>query len=303
MGERDPKTLYVIFHGAIALYQTDSSILALIADMGSDHQYLAGSWLAEQELERGSVHVLTGVKTGTDQFKNTLFPSADVDCTGHHCDAMGSMTTGNAPYAVLQFPLPDQAIEMFPVVVKGGSIQVDDESGNPQPIKDDVPIPFTPVLQYTVNGAPRLGSHWPGAGIDASSEADLPYRTLHVYAENPVPLGRFRRAHISTAFTRACGLISKTASFTNKLTACLPKRLPDLPYGLEQRIFEFQPLALRIQALHQLGLSKQRCPGQIDDPWENPPSVGHAYCRYFKVGCPEIGEDITCIPPLATSNS
>ncbi|HLH17546.1 MAG TPA: hypothetical protein VKX45_10015 [Bryobacteraceae bacterium] len=288
----------MIFHGAIAFYQTDSSILALIADLGSDHQYLAGSWLAEQELERGSVHALTGVATtGKDKFKYPIFAKADVDCTGHHCDAMGSMGMGNAPYAILQFPLPEKAMGMFEVVIRDGSIQG---------VNGDVRIPFTPVLQYTISGKPRLGSHWPGDGIDPSSEADLPYRTLHVFAENPVPLGIFRQAHVSTAFGRACGLLSQTASFTDKLSVALPDPLPCLPCGLEDRIFEFQPLGQRIQALHQIGLSKQECPDRIYDPWKDRPSIKEAYCQYFNVGCPPsplLGDDITCIPATASGGS
>ena len=298
MQENDRQTLYVIFHGAIAFYQTDTSILALIADLGSDHQYLAGSWLAEQELERGSVHALTGVQAGAAKFGSPIFPAADVDCTGHHCDAMGSQAMGpNAPYAILQFPLPCQVTPMFEAVLADGSIQG---------VNGEQRIPFTPVFQYTVNGKPRLGSHWPGDGIEPSSEADLQYRTLHVFAENPVPLGMFRRTHVSTAFGRACGLLGRTASFTEKLSVSLPDPLPPLPCGLEDRIFEFQPLDQRIAALHQIGLSKQKCPDQIFDPWGDRPSVKDAYCQYFNVGCPPsllLGDDITCIPATAAGNS
>ena len=58
--------LNVILHGLFAFDHQNDEIVAHIPNMGSEHTYKAGTWLAENALAEHSNLKLTGVKTPGD---------------------------------------------------------------------------------------------------------------------------------------------------------------------------------------------------------------------------------------------
>jgi hypothetical protein len=76
--------LFVFLHGLIPLIEYQDQFLGLVVDMDDDHGYLAGDWLTEMPMPRGSIVELTGVTPGTASLNRTkisvirqqkLFPS------------------------------------------------------------------------------------------------------------------------------------------------------------------------------------------------------------------------------------
>lgn len=62
----DERLLYVVLHGLVALVETPDEIRAIMIRMSDEHTYLAGSWLAERLVKRGSHGFLSGVKGVTN---------------------------------------------------------------------------------------------------------------------------------------------------------------------------------------------------------------------------------------------
>lgn len=74
--------LYVVLHGLITLVDIgDDGFLAYLMDMGKDHKYLAGDWLLERKVRRGTQASLINVDCGDatlSEFHNAIVkvPSA-----------------------------------------------------------------------------------------------------------------------------------------------------------------------------------------------------------------------------------
>src|SRR5215468_5726887 len=66
-----PGRLNVILHGLFAFDQ-EKRIIAYIPDMGSEHQYKAGNWLAETTLEDQADLTLEGVNPGKPRVNKIL---------------------------------------------------------------------------------------------------------------------------------------------------------------------------------------------------------------------------------------
>ena len=249
-----PKTLYVICHGAIALLQTDYNLVMMIPDLGSTHTYRAGSWLAETSIEKGSLNILENVTGGTADVPNLL------DMTPHPA------TTARPPFATFILPRPIKVHPLFQVKIPKETFV---SSSGSIPLTDDLVIPFVPVLEYSYTSTPQLGRIWPVISDDLTGLPDNPL-TLHIFAEDEVELND---GHPTEAFNRTCQLLgldlalSPAADKTLRLSA--GPQVP-IPPGLENRCCEFQPLDERRAAL--LGIAKAKESGaNITDPWASLP--------------------------------
>src|SRR5438874_13496708 len=76
MRQGSPGKLNVIFHGLFSFDQ-EEEIIAYIPDMGSEHQYTAGNWLAETSLEEHGEFILDGVIPGRPR-ENRLLPDHNI---------------------------------------------------------------------------------------------------------------------------------------------------------------------------------------------------------------------------------
>ena len=98
-------TLNVILHGLFAIGEDDerNHIVVYIPNMGSDHLYKAGNWLAETTLAQGADLSLAGVDEGHEDFD----PRHNIFLEGVR---LGDATCCDRVYAVLRLPRPPRPI-------------------------------------------------------------------------------------------------------------------------------------------------------------------------------------------------
>src|SRR5262249_20231218 len=99
--------LNVILHGLFAFDQGDE-IVAHIPNMGSEHAYKAGTWLAETPLAEHADLTLEGVITGNNSNRlnrdyNIAVGGVPVTKKGHECHCV---------HATLRFPYPPEEFEI-----------------------------------------------------------------------------------------------------------------------------------------------------------------------------------------------
>lgn len=117
-----PGKLNVILHGLFALFQ-DDELTAYIPNLGSEHVYKAGNWLAETTLAEHSDLRLERVKPGTNKFSpdhNILFQGAVHAAMNTH--------QNQSIYATLRLPYPTYPIRSLGrLIVPAGAIGGDDK--------------------------------------------------------------------------------------------------------------------------------------------------------------------------------
>src|SRR5262245_4388261 len=99
--------LNVILHGLFVFVHNDEKkdITAYIPNMGSEHQYKAGNWLAETNLAEHGVFELQRVTAGTNKLvpeKNLIVEGIRVPTNSHGDHSI---------YATLRFPYPPYPIK------------------------------------------------------------------------------------------------------------------------------------------------------------------------------------------------
>jgi hypothetical protein len=189
--------LNVILHGLFAFDQ-EEEIIAYIPDMGSEHQYKAGNWLAETNLEEHAKLRLKGVCHGPKR-KNRLFPDHNiilgdvpVIAKAHKCHCI---------YATLQLPYPTQEIRSLrrlkiPADALGGDDKEKIVDG-----RDAIESATIQVLTYEFDNDAdlRLGNHpW-----EPVLEGD--FVNLHVFSE---PERNVTDDHVRLAFQASIGLFA-----------------------------------------------------------------------------------------------
>src|SRR6266566_929296 len=101
-----PGKLNVIFHGLFSFDQ-EEEIIAYIPDMGSEHQYKAGKWLEETNLEEHADFTLEGVVKGPPRENkllrdhNIILGDVPVSVKAHECHCI---------HATLRLPYPASPI-------------------------------------------------------------------------------------------------------------------------------------------------------------------------------------------------
>jgi hypothetical protein len=208
--EQDDATLYVVFHGEIAFFDSgepDDDILAYASEMDI-HEYSAGEWLGENRIPKGLTLKLKGVSPGTVKFADNQEVTATFT---------GAGPTGHRRHMTIQLPRPDE-------IFSGGRIQV-----NPADVTivgpgslhvpSDYSIALAVVFRYRVSeapGVPRLvivdGAVSPGFSPQwVATEAQEGYFVLHVYAEADCFPGT---EHIQMATKEAAALLGINVKVT-----------------------------------------------------------------------------------------
>jgi hypothetical protein len=276
---QDP-TLYVIFHGSFAFFQTDQNITVLIPDLGTAHSYRAGGWLVETPIEKGSQHVLTNVTGGTDGLKNFLISGAKPP------------TASNNLFATLVFPRPKRFHALFQVVVPLRGIPL---------VSTDVIIPYIHVFEYTYATGPLLGTQWaPSSAELASWPQPL---TLHIVSEEE---SRQSEEHPVDAFGITCSLLGMKLDFrVDEIHIKLASIQDPVPPGMEERCFEFAPLYIRRDNLLKIAQGKEET-GQLIDPWSNllcgPDNIKELAGEWFAIGLGPLGNE-SCLSLSADGSS
>ena len=95
--DEQSRTLYVLFHGSMVFVERHNDMIdVLLTDMGGEHAYRAGSWLAEACFRTRRPLTLCGVNKGEAYLGNT-------------CDLPGfqhGQPSSQSPRHVLQLPRP-----------------------------------------------------------------------------------------------------------------------------------------------------------------------------------------------------
>jgi hypothetical protein len=104
---------HVVLHGAIALVDTGTAIVAHLVDMGTDHNYLAGSWLAESQIPMYFQATLDGSQLAQGK-KGLLDGSKNPVVKGVKLPSPNSTDI----HAVFTFPLPTKISYSNRVAIK-----------------------------------------------------------------------------------------------------------------------------------------------------------------------------------------
>jgi hypothetical protein len=268
-----PGKLNVILHGLFAFDQEDE-IVAYIPNLGSEHLYKAGSWLAETNLDEQADVRLAGVRPTTLKLEDrpTLESPESLKIKtddngetilGYKLDARHNIVLGNVPVsanatgcdcmshsiqATLRFPYPPSPIQSLrrlkiPAVVLGG----DDKNKvlNGEPAAETATVQ---VLTYDFDNDNdlKLGDHPWEPVIERDEKQNKNYVNLHVFSE---PERLPTQDHLRHAFQAGVGLFVGV-----DLTLNGPTRPPDpdppVP-GVDE--FELQDLVQRQRWLALLG--------------------------------------------------
>jgi len=70
--------LHVVFHGLVSLVDARDHFQAILLDMGTEHAYFGGTWLAEREVPPHSIGTLKGVRPGNAELIGSENPVLSV---------------------------------------------------------------------------------------------------------------------------------------------------------------------------------------------------------------------------------
>ena len=172
--------LNVILHGLFTWRdEGDQDIVAYLPNMGSEHAYKAGTWLAETDLDQHADLSLTGVTGGSAHFNggNNFVLKKDVRLCDCGCE-------DQTVYAILRFPRPKDIQSRQVLKIPPGALVGDTGRVNTQP-DGSIHNATVQVLTYDLNdGELRLGD---------SRATDDPLRS---HPWQPVLDGQYINLHI-----------------------------------------------------------------------------------------------------------
>jgi hypothetical protein len=266
-----PGKLNVILHGLFAFDQ-EEKISAYIPEMGSEHQYKAGSWLAETNLEEHAELALGGVIEGPPR-ENKLLPDHNmilgdvpVSPMAHECHCI---------HATLRLPYPTSPIRSLRRLrIPAGALGGDDKRrivGG----RDAVESATVQVLTYGFRSDAdlSLGNHpWePVLAWDEENKEN--YVNLHVFSE---PERNVTDDHVRHAFQASTGLFVGV-DLTLNGRAQPPYPDDETPPGVHE--FELQDLVQRQRWLTVLGRAIKEGRDVNNALWDDPTSfVGSDAC-------------------------
>jgi hypothetical protein len=202
-----PALLYVVLHGLISLvdHGDHTSLTGYLIDMGSDHRYMAGTWLNEQPITSGShLQLLIPGTAGGAELNPTQNPVL-------RASMLTSALKSFLVHSVVDLPRPDEILYFTKGQLSAGSLQGDTSviTGAPQFLAG------TKILKYRIAGpnfirltagpplwnCPAL-SQIPDAANPANTAVQL--AVLHIYNQ---PVELVDAAHNVLEFNRASAFL------------------------------------------------------------------------------------------------
>lgn len=257
-----PPTLYlnVIFHGLCVFVERKTDIAVFLPNMGDEHVYRAGTWLAETSLKRGSEFVLDGVKSGRalfDRQKYLFIPNL--------------RRSRKQPFVRMTFPRPLEIFQLRPVTLQD---KLSGATASKLPSREWA---TQTVFRYEVGdlGALRLGEHpWVPAFVGDTAN-------LHIYAEPEVgqDLGHSRRE-----FEKGVELFKDVSLTLNTVPLVPPVEKENLPKGVSA--VELDDLIPRSRRLALMGRF-QKTARSLDLVWDDTEPFGGSpsACGNVSGGC------------------
>lgn len=128
----------VLFHGLTVIEFGSDEVHVYLPDVGSSRAYLAGSWMQESSLVRGTKYRLSGVMTGSRPRLENIDPKHDAVFGKRKIDA-------NRSYCKLDFPFPDFVTPLRPLRKRHGKNFF---AGTPKPVVEPETLPQVTVFTY-----------------------------------------------------------------------------------------------------------------------------------------------------------
>jgi hypothetical protein len=250
-----PGKLNVILHGLFAFDQ-EEEIIAYIPDMGSEHQYKAGTWLTETNLEEHAELTLEGVIAGPPRGNkllrddNIILGDVPISANAQECHCI--QTTLRLPYPTS----PIRALRRLRI--PAGALGGDDK---PRILdgRDAVESATVHVMTYDFESDAdlRLGDHpWEPVLEDG-------FVNLHVFSE---PERNVTDDHVRHAFQASVGLFAGV-NLTLKGRAQPSYSDDAIPPGVHE--LELQDLFQRQRWLAVLGRAIKEG-RDVNALWEDP---------------------------------
>jgi hypothetical protein len=222
-----PMQLYVVLHGLISLVDHGDGLAGYLIDMGSDHRYLAGTWLNEQAIESGSHLNLT--IPGTNG-KSKLDPKQNLVVKPNF---LVSVMRSFLVQSVIEFPRPDNIVYLTRAPIDKHSLAGDLTSvtGTPEFLAG------TKILQYNIQGPDNVAlaggtQLWmcpPLAQVPDPThpaQVKLQLATLHVYNH---PTRLVDDKHNEREFNRAAAFLGVDLKLPKAVEIDDPS---DPPFGM-----------------------------------------------------------------------
>jgi hypothetical protein len=252
--------LNIILHGLYIIFVKDE-ITVYIPNMGSEHAYRAGNWLAETTMDEGDFRLEGTNSQSTDKhpFKpedNILLRHVrvtDANC----CDRV---------YATLHFPLPNSVLSLGKLGVPKGGIGGDSKDQiDPQSGKFSATVQIL-TYDFESDAELRLGDHpWEPVFDDG-------FVNLHIFSE---PDQAPEDDHVRHAFQMSMGLFTGVDLSLQKPLdhTALDTKVEKTPPGVHP--LELKSLLMRLQWLTALGraIKEHR---DLNGVWDDPVALGDA---------------------------
>lgn len=166
------KLLYVVLHGLISIVETKEKFLLYLLDMGDDHRYIGGSWLAEKPVAKSAHAVLSGVDAGTAVLDRKANPVVRV--------TVPPALDTKGVFGIIEAPRPRKLYSL-----DRGAIKI--TAGAENLLDTPETLSGIRVLEYAVSGefddvkVDGTGFHWaPGSNFTRFSNTSQ-LATLHIY--------------------------------------------------------------------------------------------------------------------------
>lgn len=217
--EKEGKTLYVVFHGEIAFFDsrdTEQNIQAFAPEMDI-HVYMAGPWLGEHLIPKGLTLGLSGVHHGAADFVKDGLKTVTFT---------GASLTKNARHMHLDLPRPDGIYYggLMYVEPKKTSVSGDQTVDFPMPKEagGKAVTAVSIVFKYRVKAGAtpefyvKDGELMPGFEPSWIADGTDDYLVLHVFAESDTIPGAM---HIQMASEASAALLGVKATVSVDATS------------------------------------------------------------------------------------
>jgi hypothetical protein len=232
--------LNVILHGLFVFRETPRGIDALIPDMGTEHAYVAGNWLAETPLAGRQTYALKGVNAGkAAQFSR----DANIVLRRRAAPATHHGHGGHGVLATLEFPFPSAMVSLGRIPLNPGK----DLGGDDKSAVKARAVSTVQVLTYSFDNDAELflGSHYWEPVVDPAG-----FVNLHIFSEPQRPPSH---GHMRMAFQVSAALVLGSSLNLKRPPgiADLAKEAGSLPQGIHP--LEIEDLIQRNRRLQAMG--------------------------------------------------
>lgn len=268
----NPGKLNVILHGLVMFFQRQNEITAYLPNMGPEHAYRAGTWLAETAIDEHADITLRVPKNGHtgDIFRFDPNPDKNVFLKGVRPCTCGC--EDHTIYATFHLPYPDEEIRsLAPLKIPMDALEGQDKEGLEDAVGDakgevkEVSSASVQVLTYhfATDRDLCLDNHpWEPLVV---RENGTNYVNLHIFAEPELSVNE---DHVVHAFQAATAIFAGVDLRLKKPLKPGPMDIPD-PQIAGILKLELEDLVHRRRRLDVLGRAIRES-RDLNSIWNDP---------------------------------